>query len=108
VPELPPHDAQPSFSSWFSGAFSPRSPGRSTRWRCFLDDLANGSTIRNELDLLEDLVDPAGVPASDVVGAYRVNEVNSAHPLIRKVEASPQGGRGSARKLSWRHSRVET
>jgi hypothetical protein len=37
-------------------------------------------------------VDPAGRAASDVDRAYRDNEVNSAHPLIRKLEAIRKAG----------------
>ncbi|MBV9878393.1 MAG: AAA family ATPase [Verrucomicrobia bacterium] len=109
VPALPPRDAQRRFQLVFRrfiGVFArPEHP-----LALFLDDLQwlDAAT----LDLLEDLVssdfaDKPGLPAgeeklrrtsqSDVqhlmlVGAYRDNEVNSFHPLMRKLEAIRQAG----------------
>src|SRR5262249_20895213 len=56
----------------------------------FLDDLQwlDGAT----LDLLEDLLTQRDVQHVMVIGTYRDNEVNSAHPLMRKLEAIRQAG----------------
>jgi PAS domain S-box-containing protein len=109
VPELPPQDAQGRFQLVFRrfiGAFArPEHP-----LVLFLDDLQwlDAAT----LNLIEDLLtsDFASQPSSrpldgqlhrtgrlDVqhlmlVGAYRDNEVDSTHPLIRKLGAIRQAG----------------
>ena len=44
------------------------------------------------LDLLEDLLTQPDVQHLMLIGAYRDNEVNSAHPLMRKLEAIRQAG----------------
>jgi len=44
------------------------------------------------LDLLEDLLSQPDVQHLMLIGAYRENEVNSAHPLMRKLEAICQAG----------------
>jgi predicted ATPase len=44
------------------------------------------------LDLLEDLLTRPDVKHLMLIGAYRDNEVNSAHPLMRKLEAIRQAG----------------
>ena len=51
----------------------------------FLDDLQwlDAAT----LDLLEDLLTPAGRAAPDADRRVRDNEVTAAHPLTRKLEA---------------------
>src|ERR1700756_3973043 len=51
----------------------------------FLDDLQwlDAAT----LDLLEDLLTQADVQHLLLIGAYRDNEVDAAHPLRRKLEA---------------------
>ena len=56
----------------------------------FLDDLQwlDAAT----LDLLEDLLTRPDVQHLMLIGAYRDNEVNSAHPLMRKLEAIRQAG----------------
>src|SRR5262249_31236030 len=56
----------------------------------FLDDLQwlDAAT----LDLLEDLLTQPDVRHLLLIGAYRDNEVDSAHPLIRKLEAICQAG----------------
>jgi PAS domain S-box-containing protein len=56
----------------------------------FLDDLQwlDAAT----LDILEDLLTQPDVRHLMLVGAYRDNEVNSAHPLLRKLEAIRRAG----------------
>jgi len=56
----------------------------------FLDDLQwlDAAT----LDLLEDLLTRTDVQHLLLIGAYRDNEVNPAHPLVRKVEAIRRAG----------------
>ena len=78
-----------AFSGLF-GAFSPCSPDRSTRWRCS-STICNGSRLGNA-GPAGGFVDPAGRAASNVDRAYRDNEVISAHPLIRKLEAIRKAG----------------
>src|SRR5262249_35882922 len=56
----------------------------------FLDDLQWLDAA--SLDLLEDLATHSDVKYLLLVGAYRDNEVNSAHPLMRKLEAIRQAG----------------
>src|SRR6266446_5257694 len=89
VPELPRQDAQSRFQLVFRrfiGVFArPEHP-----LALFLDDLQwlDAAT----LDLLEDLLIRPDVKHLMLVGAYRDNEVNSAHPLLRKIERIRQGG----------------
>jgi PAS domain S-box-containing protein len=89
VPELPPQDAQRRFQLVFRrfiGVFArPEHP-----LALFLDDLQwlDAAT----LDLLEDLLSRPDVRHLMLIGAYRDNEVNSAHLLIRKLEAIRQTG----------------
>ncbi len=89
VPELPPQDAQRRFQLVFRRFISvlarPEHP-----LALFLDDLQwlDGAT----LDLLEDVLTQRDVQHVMVIGAYRSNEVNSAHPLMRKLEAIRQAG----------------
>ena len=89
VPDLPPQDAQSRFQLVFRrfiGVFArPEHP-----LALFLDDLQwlDAAT----LDLLEDLLTRPDVQHLMVIGAYRDNEVNSAHPLMRKLEAIRQAG----------------
>ncbi len=70
-------------SSAFSHALS-------IRWRLFLDDLQwlDAAT----LDFLEDLLVQEDLAHLLVVGAYRDNEVDPAHPLTRKLSAIRQAG----------------
>jgi predicted ATPase len=44
------------------------------------------------LDLLEDLLTQADVHHLMLIGAYRDNEVDSSHPLMRKLEAVRSAG----------------
>src|SRR5262245_8099224 len=89
VPELPPQDAQRRFQLVFRRFISvfarPEHP-----LALFLDDLQwlDAAT----LDLLDDLLTRPDVQHLLLIGAYRDNEVNSAHPLIRKLEAIRQAG----------------
>jgi PAS domain S-box-containing protein len=89
VPELPPQDAQRRFQLVFRrfiGVFARREHPLAL----FLDDLQwlDAAT----LDLLEDLLTRSEVQHLMLIGAYRDNEVNSAHPLMRKLEVIRQGG----------------
>src|SRR6516162_7852503 len=89
VPELPPQDAQRRFQlvfRQFIGVFArPEHP-----LALFLDDLQwlDAAT----LDLLEDLLSQRDVQHVMCIGAYRNNEVDSAHPLMRRVEAIRNAG----------------
>lgn len=89
VPPLPSHDAQRRFQlvfRRFTSVFArPEHP-----LALFLDDLQwlDAAT----LDVIENLVTEPGVQHLMLIGAYRDNEVNSAHPLMRKIEAILQAG----------------
>jgi PAS domain S-box-containing protein len=89
VPEVPLQDAQARFQlvlRRFINVFArPEHP-----LALFLDDLQwlDAAT----LDLLEDLLTQSDVRHLMLVGAYRDNEVNYAHPLIRKLEAIRRAG----------------
>ena len=89
VPDLPPQDAQRRFQLVFRrfiGVFArPEHP-----LALFLDDLQWLDSAT--LDLLEDLLTQPDVKHLMVVGAYRDNEVNSVHPLTRKLEAFRKAG----------------
>src|SRR6202030_929080 len=89
VPELPPRDAQRRFQLVFRrfiGVFARSEHALAL----FLDDLQwlDAAT----LDLLEDLLTRPDVQHLMLIGAYRDNEVNSAHPLMRKLEVIRQAG----------------
>ena len=83
VPELPPKDAQRRFQLVFRrfiGVFArPEHP-----LVLFLDDLQWLDTAT--LDLLEDLLTQGDVRHLLLIGAYRDNEVDAAHPLTRKLD----------------------
>src|SRR5580700_430639 len=89
VPELPPHDAHGRFKLVFRrfiGVFArPEHP-----LALFLDDLQwlDAAT----LDMLVDLFTQPDVQQLLVIGAYRDNEVDSAHPLMRKLDAIRKAG----------------
>ena len=89
VPELPPHDAQRRFQLVFRRFLAvfarPEHP-----LALFLDDLQ--WLDQATLDLLEHLLTQPDVRHLMLIGAYRDNEVNSAHPLIRKLEAIREAG----------------
>ncbi len=89
VPELPPSEAQRRFQFVFRrfiGVFArPEHP-----LALFLDDLQwlDAAT----LDLLEDLLTQTDLKNLMLIGAYRDNEVNATHPLVRKLDAIRQSG----------------
>jgi predicted ATPase len=89
VPELPPHDAQRRFQLVFR-RFLAVFARREHPLALFLDDLQWLDSAT--LDLLEDLLTQPDVQHLMLIGAYRDNEVNSAHPLIRKLEAIRKAG----------------
>jgi serine/threonine protein kinase len=88
VPELPPQDAQSRFQLVFRRFISVFT--REHPLALFLDDLQwlDAAT----LDLMEDLLTRSDVRRLMLIGAYRDNEVNSTHPLMRKLEAIRQAG----------------
>jgi PAS domain S-box-containing protein len=89
VPEFPPQQARRLFQialRRFIGAFAkPEHP-----LALFLDDLhwADAAT----LDLIEDLMTGSDIGHLLVIGAYRNNEVDSTHPLIRKLAGIRNAG----------------
>jgi PAS domain S-box-containing protein len=89
VPELPPLQAQGRFQLTvrrFIAVFArPEQP-----LTLFLDDLhwLDAAT----LDLFEDLLTQSDVRHLLLVGAYRANEVDALHPLMRWVQAVREGG----------------
>lgn len=89
VPELPPSEAQRRFQLVFRrfiGVFArPEHP-----LALFLDDLQwlDAAT----LDLLEDLLTSTDLQHVLFIGAYRDNEVDATHPLVRKLDAIRQTG----------------
>jgi PAS domain S-box-containing protein len=89
APELPPHDARRRFQLIFRrfiGVFArPEHP-----LALFLDDLQwlDAAT----LDLLEDLLTGSDLQHLMLIGAYRTNELTSAHPLRQKFEAIEASG----------------
>ncbi len=89
VPALPPQDAQRRFQLVFRrfiSAFArPEHP-----LALFLDDLQwlDAAT----LDLLEDTLTQSDVRHLMLIGAYRDNEVDSSHPLMRRLDAIRKTG----------------
>jgi predicted ATPase len=89
VPDLPAADAQRQFQSLlrrFIGVFArPEHP-----LALFLDDLQwlDAAT----LDLLENLLTQENVPHLLIIGAYRDNEVDASHPLMRKLGSIKAAG----------------
>jgi PAS domain S-box-containing protein len=89
VVELPPQQAQGRLQLTFRrflGVFArPEHP-----LALFLDDLQwlDAAT----LDMLADLLTQSDVQRLLVIGAYRDNEVDSTHPLMRKLDAIRKGG----------------
>jgi len=89
VPDLPTQDAQRRFQLVFRrfiGVFArPEHPVA-----LFLDDLQwlDAAT----LDLLEDLLTQPDVRHLMLLGAYRDNEVDPSHPLMRKLEIIRRAG----------------
>jgi PAS domain S-box-containing protein len=89
VPELPPQQAQSRFQLVFRRFIAvfarPEHP-----LALFLDDLQWLDSAT--LDMLQDLLTRPDVQHLMLIGAYRGNEVDSAHPLRRKVEAIRKAG----------------
>src|SRR5712664_973374 len=89
VSDLEPQDAQRRFQMVlrrFISVFArPEHP-----LALFLDDLQwlDAAT----LDLLEDLLTRANLQHLMLIGAYRDNEVDATHPLVRKLEAVKNAG----------------
>ena len=89
VPDVAPKDAQARFHVIFRrfiGVFArPEHP-----LALFFDDLQwlDAAT----LDLMEDLLTQPDVKHLLLIGAYRDNEVGSAHPLMRKLAAMRRAG----------------
>jgi PAS domain S-box-containing protein len=88
VSELSGQDAQGRFQLVFGrfiGVFTREHP-----LALFLDDLQwlDAAT----LDLMEDLLTRSDLQHLMLIGAYRDNEVNPTHPLMRKLEAIRQAG----------------
>jgi predicted ATPase/two-component sensor histidine kinase len=84
VAELPPEDAQSRFHLAFRrfvGVFAQREHPLAL----FLDDLQ--WLDRATLDLIEHLVTAPEARHLLLIGAYRDNEVDANHPLVRKLEA---------------------
>ncbi|MEA2808342.1 MAG: hypothetical protein QOJ17_2483, partial [Rhodospirillaceae bacterium] len=89
VLELPPQQAQSRFQLVFRrfiGVFArPEHP-----LALFLDDLQWLDSAT--LELLEDLLTRSDLRYLMLIGAYRNNEVDPAHPLMRKLDAIRQSG----------------
>ena len=89
VPDLSPQDAQRRFQTVlrrFIGVFArPEHP-----LALFLDDLQWLDVAT--LDLLEDILAQRDIRHLLLIGAYRDNEVNAAHPLMRKLDAIRRAG----------------
>ncbi|MGF6304805.1 PAS domain S-box-containing protein [Paraburkholderia sp. WC7.3d] len=89
VPELEPQQAYSRFQLVFRrfiGVFArPERP-----LALFLDDLQWLDPAT--LDLLEDLLTRSNLQHLMLIGAYRDNEVDAAHPLTRKLDAIRQAG----------------
>jgi PAS domain S-box-containing protein len=89
VPELAPQEAQRRFQIVFRrfiGVFArPEHP-----LALFLDDMQWLDVAT--LDLLEDLLTRNNLQHLLLIGAYRDNEVDPTHPLVRTLEAIRQAG----------------
>ena len=89
VPELEPQQAQSRFQLVFRrfiGVFAqPEHP-----LALFLDDLQ--WLDEGTINLLEDLLTRPDLQYLMLIGAYRDNEVDAAHPLTRKLDAIRQAG----------------
>src|SRR3954447_22158530 len=97
APELPAPDAQRRFHLLlrrFIGVFArPEHP-----LALFLDDLQwlDAAT----LDLLEDLLTQESVPHLLLIGAYRDNEIDASHPLMRKLGSIKAAGTSSIQEIT--------
>jgi predicted ATPase/signal transduction histidine kinase/CheY-like chemotaxis protein len=89
VADLPPQDAQNRFQMVcrrFLGVFARKEHPLAL----FLDDLQWLDTAT--LELLDHLLTHSDVRSLLLVGAYRDNEVDTGHPLLRTLEAIRKGG----------------
>src|SRR5580692_470546 len=88
VPELPRQDAQGRFQLVFRRFISVFT--REHPLAIFFDDLQwlDAAT----LDLMEDLLTRPDVQHLMLIGAYRDNEVDPTHPLMRRLEAIRKAG----------------
>jgi PAS domain S-box-containing protein len=97
VPEMPAADARRRFQSLlrrFIGVFArPEHP-----LALFLDDLQwlDAAT----LDLLEDLLTQESLSHLLLIGAYRDNEVDASHPLMRKLGSIKAAGTSSVEEFT--------
>src|SRR5262249_10276 len=89
VPDLPPQDAQRRFQLVFRRFISVFARAEHPL-ALFIDDLQwlDAAT----LDFLEDLLTQPDVHHLLLIGAYRDNEIDSTHPLWRKLETIRQAG----------------
>src|SRR5580658_7383908 len=89
APDLPPQDAQRRFQLAFRQFLSVFARSEHPL-ALFLDDLQwlDAAT----LDFIEDLLTASDVTHLILILAYRDNEVDSSHPLIRKLEAIRKTG----------------
>src|SRR5262249_870638 len=89
LPELPTREAQARFHLVFRRFINvfarPEHP-----LALFLDDLQWLDTAT--LDLMEDLLTQPDVRHLLLIGAYRDNEVDATHPLVRKLDAIRKAG----------------
>lgn len=89
VAELPPQDAQRRFQMVlrrFIGVFAREQHPLAL----FLDDLQWLDAATR--DLLEDILTQSDIRHLLLIGAYRDNEVDAAHPLMRKLDAIRRAG----------------
>ena len=89
VPDLPPQEAQGRFQHVFRRFLCVfAQPEHSLA--LFLDDLQwlDAAT----LDLLEDVLTRSDLRGLMLIGAYRDNEVDASHPLMRKLESIKNAG----------------
>jgi PAS domain S-box-containing protein len=89
VPDLPPQDAGRRFQLVFRrfiGVFARQEHPLAL----FLDDLQWVDSAT--LEVVQDLLTQADVQHLLMIGAYRDNEVDTAHPLTRKLEAMCKAG----------------
>ena len=89
IPELPPQDARRRFQAVFRrfiGVFARAEHPLAL----FLDDLQWLDSAT--LDALEDLLTQTDVQHLLMIGAYRDNEVDGAHPLVRRLESIRKAG----------------
>ena len=89
IPELPPQDARRRFQAVFRrfiGVFARAEHPLAL----FLDDLQWLDSAT--LEALEDLLTQTEVHHLLMIGAYRDNEVDGAHPLVRRLESILKAG----------------